>query len=201
MLDNFMAAVLKSIMNVSPRGYSSSSDVLDYCVSRNLKFIIAVPESSLPAFHSDPLSPSSSLMETCSLPHEAGWMESDINDYRGVADLNRQYLHNVHKVLRRENAGAFIMEGGVLLFIAKYLSGSRVMEQLMTGPSVIVHHFHKATIHFPEGSYYDSHYLLQEPLSNGEERAIYGYVEQYDADSRTLLPTTLMMIRYFTPFL
>ncbi|PBK84516.1 hypothetical protein ARMGADRAFT_1037014 [Armillaria gallica] len=62
----------------------------------------------------------------------------------------------MHRVLQRDNAGAFIMEGG---------------------------------------SYYDSHYLLQELVSNGEEHAIYRYVEQYNADSCTLLPMMLMMIR------
>ncbi|PBK98138.1 hypothetical protein ARMGADRAFT_1075011 [Armillaria gallica] len=180
MLDNFTAAILKSIMNISPRGYSSSSDVLDYCISWNLRFTIAIPKSSLSAFRRDVPPQSSSLLETCSPPHKARWMEPDINDYKGVADLNCQYLHNIHEVLRRENAGAFIMEGGVLSFVAKYLG---------------------VTVHFLEGSYYNSHYLLQEPLSNGEERVIYRYVEQYDVDSHTLLPTTWIMARYFTLFL
>ncbi|PBK82569.1 hypothetical protein ARMGADRAFT_1090149 [Armillaria gallica] len=188
-------------MNISLRGYSSSSDILNYCVSRNLRFTIAVPKSSLSAFHHDVSPQSSSLLETCSLPHKAIWMEPDLNDYKGVADLNCQYLHNVHKVLRRENAGAFIMEGGMLSFVAKYLGGPRVVERLMASPSIIVHRFHKVAIHFPEGSYYDSHYLLQEPLSNVEECTLYGYVEQYNADSHTLLPTTWIMARYFTPFL
>ncbi len=58
------------------------------------------------------------------MPHEAGWLEPEINDYQGVANLNCQYLHNVHEVLGRENARAFIMAGGVLSFIAKYLGGS-----------------------------------------------------------------------------
>ncbi len=61
------------------------------------------------------------------------------------------------------------MEGGVLSFVAKYLRGPWVLERLMTGPSVLVHHFHKATVHLPVGNDYDKHYLLQEPLSNREE--------------------------------
>ncbi len=127
MLDSLTATILKSIVNINPWGYSVAAEILDYCISHNMKFTLAMPESSLPAFHCDLSLMPLSILKMSYMPHEAGWLKPEINDYRGVADLNHQYLHNVHEVLERENAGAFIMAGGVLSFIAKHLGGSQVV--------------------------------------------------------------------------
>lgn len=127
MLDSLTATILKSIVNVNPLGYSAAAEILDYCISYNMKFTLTVPESSLPAFHHNLSSMPLSILKRSYMPHEAGWLKLEINDYRGVADLNHQYLHNVHEVLGRENTGAYIMAGGVLSFIAKHLGGSQVV--------------------------------------------------------------------------
>ncbi|KAK0236483.1 hypothetical protein EDD85DRAFT_954348 [Armillaria nabsnona] len=199
-LNGLTSVILKSVMNVNPRGCSSAAEILDYCISQNLEFTIAISETSLLVFHRNLDSLSPSMLKTSYMPHEPSWLEPEINDYRGVADLNQQYLHNMHKILGRENTGAFIMEGGVLSFVAKYYGGSQVVELLMVGPSILAHHFYKVSA-LPPSSVDDMLYLLKDPLSRGEEHVVYGYVEHYNSESCSLLPTDEMLWKYFLPYL
>lgn len=93
------------------------------------------------------------------------------------------------------------MEGGVLAFVAKYLGGSQVIGCLMAGPSAITHHFHKVAVHLPSGRNGDTEYLLQEPLTIGEQQGLYGYVEQCDSSIWMLIPTEAIFTKYFSLFL
>ncbi len=67
----------------------------------------------------------------------------------------------------------------------------------MTGPSLLVHHFHKVSVLYPSESDEDQQYLLWEPLSWGEKQAIYGYVEHYDSEPHTILPMDKMLQKFF----
>ncbi len=128
------------------------------------------------------------IRESSFLSHQPGWVEQDINDYHGITDLNQQYLHKVHKVLDRVNTGAFIMEGGVLAFLAKHLRGPWVIECMMDGPSVVANQFLKVHVHLPK-PHESPMNLVCNQVTSGEQQALYGFIKQFDSTSRSLLPT------------
>ncbi|KAK0435500.1 hypothetical protein EV421DRAFT_1908574 [Armillaria borealis] len=170
-VDGHTSAILKAAINVSPRGFSDSAGVLDYCVTHNLEFYVAVPDETLNIFRKDLYSFPPCIRESSFLLHQPGW-----------------YLHKAHEVLDRVNAGAFIMEGGVLAFFAKHLGGPRVVERMMEGPSVVANQFLKVHVHLPK-PHEPPINLVRDQVTAGEQRALYGFIEQFDSISRSLLPT------------
>ncbi len=117
------SAILKLVVNVSPKGFNHSADVLNHCITYNLEFYIAIPDHALNLFHHNFYLFPPHIRESSFLPHQPRWVEQDINDYQSIADLNQQYLHKAHEVLDQVNTGAFVIEGGVLAFLAKHLGG------------------------------------------------------------------------------
>lgn len=187
-VDSHTLAILKAVVNVSPRGFSDAAGILDYCVTHNLEFYVTVPDKMLKVFRQDFYSLPPHIRESSFLSHQPGWVEQDINDYHGITDLNQQYLHKVHKVLDRVNTGAFIMEGGVLAFLAKHLRGPWVIECMMDGPSVVANQFLKVHVHLPK-PHESPMNLVCNQVTSGEQQALYGFIKQFDSTSRSLLPT------------
>ncbi len=135
---------------MSLRRFNYSSDILNHCITQNLEFSIAVLDHMLNLFCCNFYSFHLCIRESSFLPHQLGWVERDINDYWGVANFNQQYLHKAHKVLDRVNTGVFIMERGVLAFLAKCWGGHWVIERIMKGLSIVVNQFLKVHIHLPK---------------------------------------------------
>ncbi|KAK0440201.1 uncharacterized protein EV420DRAFT_1731295 [Desarmillaria tabescens] len=90
------------------------------------------------------------------------------------------------------------MKGGVLAFLAKLLGGRRILEKLMQGPSIVANTFYKVQVHLPNDTH--SECLLQDQVTMGEERAVYGFMEQIDAYPRSLIPTDELLTKYFPPY-
>lgn len=80
--------------------------------------------------------------------------------------MNWKYLHNAYQVLKRENACAFLMEGGVLAFLAKPLGELSIVKSLVAGSSVLANQFYKVAVHPASPTLNPC--LLQEQVMVGE---------------------------------
>ena len=113
--------------------------VLDFAVSRGMRFIIAIPFDALPLFHQQE---KPSMSELTKRTYDTGFQESPLTYSKGGSAFMDQYLGKLADILRRPHARAAIALGGPTSWIARFYGGARLVEEYMSGPSsqVTVHH-------------------------------------------------------------
>lgn len=144
--------------------------VLDFAISRGMKFIIAIPFDSLPHFHQ---LERPSMSDLTKRTYDTGFQESPLSYSKGGSAFMDQYLGKLADILWRPHARAVIAMGGPTSWIARFYGGNRLVEEYMSGPSsqVTVHH---------RGGVADAPFLnmpvFHDQLSKQEVELIHGYI-------------------------
>ncbi|EDR02827.1 uncharacterized protein LACBIDRAFT_307926 [Laccaria bicolor S238N-H82] len=144
--------------------------VLDFAISRGMKFLIAIPFDALPHFHQLEKQNMASLTKRT---YDTGFQESPLTYSKGGSAFMDQYLGKLADILRRPHARAVIAMGGPTSWIARFYGGSRLVEEYMSGPSsqVTVHHRGGVTV----APFLDMP-VFHDQLSKQEIELIHGYI-------------------------
>lgn len=144
--------------------------VLDFAISRGMRFIIAIPFDSLPRFHQ---LEKPSMSDLTKRTYDTGFQECPLSYSKGGSAFMDQYLSKLADILRRPHARAVIAMGGPTSWIARFYGGSRLVEEYMSGPSsqVTVHHRGGVAV----APFLDMP-VFHDQLSKQEVELIHGYI-------------------------
>ena len=162
--------------------------ILDFAISRGMKFIIAIPFDALPHFHHLEKPNMSDLTKRT---YDTGFQESPLTYSKGGSAFMDQYLSKLADILRRPHARAVIAMGGPTSWIARFYGGNCLVEEYMSGPSsqVTVHHRGGVTVapslDMP---------VFHDQLSKQEVELIHGYIPLGSPnDDRWAFPTSELL--------
>ena len=113
--------------------------ILDFTISRGMKFIIATPFDALPRFHQ---LEKPSMSDLTKQTYDTGFQEGPLMYSKGGSAFMDQYLRKLADILRRPQARAVIVMRGPMSWITCFYGGTCLVEEYMDGPSsqVTVHH-------------------------------------------------------------
>ena len=94
---------------------SRMRQVLDFAISRGMKFIVAIPFEALPRFQQ---LEKSSMSDLTKRTYDTGFQESPLTYSKGGSAFMDQYLGKLADILRRPHARAVIAMGGPTSWIA-----------------------------------------------------------------------------------
>ena len=144
--------------------------LLTIAIEHGIKFHLALLPHHLHQFRPkviDDLDRSSAVSLYGTNFHEPHLAVSD-----NVATFCTAYMAKMNDLLRRPHARAFIAEGGQYSWIARCWTGTRLVEEFMSGPSIQV------TVHnrgFYDSASKDASYLTYDSVSDQEKDALLGY--------------------------
>ena len=144
--------------------------LLSIAIEHGIKFHLALPPHHVRQFRPkviDSLDHSSAA----SL-YGTNFQEQSLAVSDNMATFCTAYLARMNDLLRRPHARAFIAEGGQYSWIARCWTGTRLVEEFMSGPSIQV------TVHnhgFYDSASEDASYLSHDSVSDQEKDALLGY--------------------------
>ena len=150
--------------------FSCMRHLLDLAISRDMRFINAIPFDALPRFHQQE---KPSLCDLTKRTYNTGFQEVPLTSSKGGSAFIDQYLGKLADILRRPHACVAIAMGGPTSWITHFYSGDRLVEEFMSGPStqVTVHHQGQVTV----ASFLDMP-VFHDQLSHQEIELIHGYI-------------------------
>ena len=144
--------------------------LLTIAVEHGLRFFLALPPDRIRQFR--PLIVDNLDRSSASSLYGAGFQEQMLSPTDNTTTFCSSYLAKMNDVLRRPHACAFIAEGGQIAWIARRWTGTRLVEEFMSGPSIQV------TIHnrgFYDSAPEDASYLAHDTVSKQEKDLLLGY--------------------------
>ena len=148
----------------------SAQTLLTTAIEHGLRFYLALPPDRVRQFC--PLIVDNLDRSSASSLYGAGFQEQTLSPADNAATFCASYLAKMNDVLRRPHARAFIAEGGQIGWIARRWSGTRLVEEFMSGPSI------QTTIHnrgFYDSASDDSSYAAHDIVSEQEKDLLLGY--------------------------
>ena len=149
---------------------STTQKLLTKAIEHRLWFYLALPQDRVRQFR--PLIVDSLDRSSASFLYSAGFQEQTLSPTDNTATFCSSYLAKMNDILRRPHARAFIAEGGQISWIARRWTGTRLVEEFMTGPSIQV------TIHnrgFYDSASEDASYLAHDIVPEQEKDLLLGY--------------------------
>jgi hypothetical protein len=144
--------------------------VLDFAISRGMRFLIAIPFDALPRFHQ---LEKSTMADLTKRTYDTGFQESPLTYSKGGSAFMDQYLGKLADILRRPHARAVIALGGPTSWIARFYGGERLVEEYMSGPSIQVTVHHRGGV--AVAPFLDMP-VFHDQLSKQEVELIHGYI-------------------------
>ena len=144
--------------------------LLTITVEHGLRFFLALPPDHIRQFR--PLIVDNLNRTSASSLYGAGFQEQMLSPTDNTTTFCSSYLAKMNDVLRHPHARAFIAEGGQLAWIARHWTGTRLVKEFMSGPSIQV------TIHnrgFYDSASEDASYLAHDTVSKQEKDLLLGY--------------------------
>jgi hypothetical protein len=162
--------------------------ILDFAISRGMKFTIAIPFDALPRFH---CLEKPNMSDPTKRMYDTGFQESPLTYSKGGSAFMDQYLGKLADILRRPHARAVIAMGGPTCWIARFYGGDRLVEEYMSGPSnqVTVHHRGGVAV-----APFLAMPVFHDQLSKQEVELIHGYIPLGSpSDDRWAFPTSELL--------
>ena len=144
--------------------------LLTIAIEHGLRFFLALPPDRVRQFR--PLIVDNLDRTSASSLYGAGFQEQTLAPTDNAATFCSSYLAKMNDILRRPHARTFIAEGGQISWIARRWTGTRLVEEFMSGPSIQV------TIHnrgFYDSASEDASYLAHDTVSEQEKDLLLGY--------------------------
>ena len=144
--------------------------LLTKAIEHGLRFYLALPADRIRQFR--PLTVDSLDRSSASFSYGIGFQEQMLSPTDNATTFCLAYLAKINDILRRPHARAFIAEGGQISWIARRWTGTRLVEEFMSGPSIQV------TIHnrgFYDSASEDASYLAHDIVSEQEKDLLLGY--------------------------
>ena len=108
--------------------------LLTTAIEHGLRFFLALPPDRVRRFR--PLMVDSLDRTSASSLYGAGFQEQTLAPTDNVTTFCSSYLAKMNDILRRPHTRAFIAEGGQISWIAQRWTGTRLVEEFMSGPSI-----------------------------------------------------------------
>ncbi|EDR09697.1 uncharacterized protein LACBIDRAFT_319060 [Laccaria bicolor S238N-H82] len=144
--------------------------LLTIAIEHGIRFHLSLPPDSVRRFR--PIIVDNLDRSSASFIYNVGFQEPPLLPADNAATYCATYLARMNDVLRRPHACAFIAEGGQLSWIARRWSGTRLVEEFMSGPSIQI------TVHnrgFYDSASEDASYLSHDIVSEQEKDLLLGY--------------------------
>ena len=149
---------------------ATSHRLLTIAIEHGLRFYLALPQDRVRQFR--PLIVDDLDRSSASSLYSAGFQEQTLTPTDNTATFCSSYLAKMNDILRRPHARAFIAEGGQVSWIARRWTGTRLVEEFMSGPSIQI------TIHnrgFYDSASEDASYMAHDIVSEQEKDLLLGY--------------------------
>ncbi|EDR00954.1 uncharacterized protein LACBIDRAFT_333674 [Laccaria bicolor S238N-H82] len=144
--------------------------LLTTAIEHGIRFYLALPPDAVRRFR--PILVDSLDQSSASFIYNVGFQEAPLAPADNTATFCATYLARMNDVLRRPHARAFIAEGGQFSWIARRWTGTRLVEEFMSGPSI------QTTVHnrgFYDSASEDASYLAYDVVSEQEKDLLLGY--------------------------
>ena len=148
----------------------TAKTLLTTAIEHGLRFYLALPPDRIRQFW--PLTVDSLDRSSASFLYGVGFQEQVLSPTDNATTFCTSYLAKINDLLRHPHAPAFIAEGGQISWIARRWTGTRLVEEFVSGPSIQV------TIHnrgFYDSASEDASYMVHDIVSEQEKDLLLSY--------------------------